>query len=555
MKFSRLWQVVYLGLVSGWCLSLPGCQETSAPRERPVLLASSTPRQGGTYRKPLKEEPSTLDPAFLTETYATTVAQQIFDGLVQFDQDLNIVPSLAHSWVASRDGLRWTFSLHKGVLFHHGREMTADDFVYAFTRLLHPQTASPRAWLLNRIQGARRFMSGSASSVTGLRALDPYTLQITLEQPYAPFISLLGMPQTTVIPREEVERLGAEFGRQPVGTGPFRFVQWHRGKEIVLEANTSYIAGRPLLDQLVYRIRPNHQAILAEFEQGFLEDASLTERPRSAGAAEPAFQFLRKPLLATLFFLMNTQSPPLNDRRVRQAINHAINRQLVNASVRHNQHMQARGILPEGMPGYNPEALDYPYDPSRAKQLLAEAGYPGGHGLAPIELWTSSRTVTAVLESEAVQQDLARVGIQVKLQTAPSWQHFKTEILGKRPGAMYRYAWYADFPDPDNVLYPLFHSQSADNYTHYKNAEVDRLLEATRSESDYLRRMQTYRQIEALIMADAPTVNLVYYTFGYLFQPYVRGIELNALGERHIPMKKIWLDVTHRVAPTLSPHP
>lgn len=551
MRQSRLWKIVLVCLCSGLWGAVSSCKDTSTPREKSGSSPVAVERYGGTYRKPLPGEPVTLDPAHLTETYATTVAHQIFDGLVEFDGDLNILPSMARSWVASRDGLQWTFYLRQGVKFHHGRDMTADDFVYSFTRLLHPKTASPRAWLLDRIQGAKPFIAGTAAHIEGLRALDASTLQITLEQPYTPFISLLGMPQTTVVPREEVERLGVEFGRQPVGTGPFRFASWNKGQEIVLEANAAYSEGKPFLERIVYRIRPNHQGIMAEFEQGLLEDSGFTEHQRASEPPRDArFVFLRKPLLATLFLLMNTQHPPLHDRRVRQAINHAINRRMINTVIRQNHHVQARGILPQGMPGYNPEAFDYAYDPARAKQLLIEAGYPAGQGLPSIPLWTSAKTATAVRENEAVQQDLAQVGIHVELHTTDSWQRFKNEILGQQPPGMYRLAWYADFPDPDNVLYTLFHSQSPNNYMRYKNPEVDRLLEAMRSESDYLTRMQTYRHIEALILADAPTVNLVYYTFGYLFQPYVRGIELNALGERHIPMKKIWLDVTHRVLPT-----
>jgi peptide/nickel transport system substrate-binding protein/oligopeptide transport system substrate-binding protein len=430
--------------------------------------------------------------------------------------------------------------------------VSADDFVYTFTRLLHPRTASPRAWLFARVQGAKEFLAETAERVEGLQALDAYTLQITLSQPYAPFLSILGMVQAQVVPREEVERFGSAFGRQPVGTGPFRFANWVAGEQITLEANEGYFEGRPFLDRLHYRIIADRQKALAEFEQGALEDTVLPDHQPTPLRGDARFKFFRKPLLTTLFLLLETRDGPLSNHKVRQALSYAINREAINSTIRQNRFVQARGILPLGMPGYNPDLVGYPYDLSRARQLLAEAGYPAGKGLPPLELWTSTMTATALQEHEAIKRDLEHVGLKVELFTAENWKHYKTAVLGKRPGAMYRYAWFADFPDPDNFLFSLFHSQSRDNYANYSNSAVDHLLEQARSEGDYLKRIELYRQTEALIMADAPVVNLVYYTFETLFQPYVQGVELNALGERYIPMKKIWLDATPRVSLSTS---
>jgi peptide/nickel transport system substrate-binding protein/oligopeptide transport system substrate-binding protein len=246
----------------------------------------------------------------------------------------------------------------------------------------------------------------------------------------------------------------------------------------------------------------------------------------------------------------------LRHPKVRQAINYAIDREAINRTIRQNRFVQARGVLPPGIPGYNPQVAGYEHDLSRAKQLLVEAGYPDGKGLPPLELWSSMRSPTAVAEHKAIQRDLQQLGLTVTLPpAAESWARFKADVLGKRPGAMYRYAWYADVPDPDNFLSVLFHSQSPSNFANYSNPQVDRLLEQAQREGDYLTRMQLYGQAEVLIMADAPTINLMYYTFEKLFQPYVRGVKLNALGERHIPMKKVWLEKAHHVCPTpAKPH-
>ena len=540
--------IILILICGAMALLIVGCRQGANPDE---AEPTTVEKQGGVYRKPLDNEPRTLDPALVQSTYATAVSHQLFDGLVQFDADLNIIPSLARSWKASHKGVVWVFNLREGVLFHNGREVTAEDVVYSFTRLMDPNTNSPSTWLFERVKGVEAFRAGTAERIEGLVALDQYTLQITLSQPYAPFIQMLGTVPARVVPREEIERLGDAFSRQPIGTGPFRFVQWVTGQEIVLQANESYFEGRPFIDKLHYRIFPgaDREAILAEFEDGKLEDASLPVSARQRLIGNPKYRLFRKPLLATLFLWLDVREGPLSNLKVRQAINLAINREKINATIRHNRQVQARGILPLGMPGYNPELSDYEYNPDRARQLLAEAGYPGGEGLPPLQLWSSVQSPMAIAENQAIKGDLERIGMTLDLRHAKSWSHFLQEILGQQPNSMYRYAWFADFPDPDNFLFMLFNSQSNRNFANYHNPQVDLLLDQAQSENDYLHRLELYRQAETFIIADVPTVNLVHNSFEHLFQPYVRGVALNALGESYIPMKKIWLDMTHHAYP------
>lgn len=551
MASHLFWRtIISLLCISGVLFCVVGCRESQKKDKEPAPQAPARNKYGGVYHRPLEQEPLTLDPALVTDRYAVAIVQQVFDGLVQFDADLNVIPSLAKTWSASPDGLVWTFQLRQGVKFHHGREVTAEDFVYSLTRLVDPKTAAPRARLFEHIQGAKQLITGESSRLEGLRAVDRYTLEITLSQPYTPFITMLGIAQPKVVPREEVERLGPEFGRHPVGTGPFRFVNWIAGQEITLAAYENYFEGRPFLGRLQYRILGNAQNILTEFEHGRLEETELPAQDRQRLIDHPRFQFFRKPFLATLFLWINTHEGPLSHPKVRQAINYAIDREMINNTIRKKSVVQAHGILPLGMPGHNPDLQGYPYDVLRARQLLAEAGYPAGKGFPPLEIWTSTAARTALLEHEEIKRNLEHLGLAVELKTADSWKHFQTTIVGKRPGALYRYAWFADFPDPDNFLSVLFHSQSPNNYANYKNPEVDQLLEQAQRESNDVKRIQIYRRAEALIVADAPTVNLVYYTLERLFQPYVRGIALNALGEPYIPMKKIWLDTSHHDFPT-----
>ena len=211
-------------------------------------------RYGGKYSVPLSSEPESLDPAFITDIYSVTVANNLYDGLVEFDKDLNIVPALAKIWKISRDRRTYSFQLRRGVAFHNAREVTADDFVYSLTRILHPETDSPVAPLFMNVRGAKEFHEGRAPSVSGLKAQNRYILKIELNHPFAPFLSILAMTNAKVVPKEVFK---FEISRYAVGTGPFKYTSWQPGKEIILAANTDYYGGRPYLDTLNFRIYPN----------------------------------------------------------------------------------------------------------------------------------------------------------------------------------------------------------------------------------------------------------------------------------------------------------
>src|SRR5438552_10269611 len=197
-----------------------------AAQERRDVVA-----KGGTYRRPLGHDPETLDPARITDIYSRSVSQQIFDGLVQFDQTLTITPALAGFWMASRDGLTWTFNLRKGVKFHHGREVTADDVVFSLTRILDPRTRSGAADLFMSLRGAREFREGRARAVAGLVVLDRHTVQMNLDDALGPFVAVLAVGHAKIVPRDLVEQQGDAFGLQPVGTRPFKFSRWEHSKE------------------------------------------------------------------------------------------------------------------------------------------------------------------------------------------------------------------------------------------------------------------------------------------------------------------------------------
>jgi oligopeptide transport system substrate-binding protein len=506
-----------------------GAQERGTDAARPLV-----------YRRPLGNEPATLDPARIGDVYGRSVAQQIFDGLVEFDQTLTIVPALAQYWKASRDNLTWTFTLRKGVKFHHGRDVTADDVVYSLTRLLDPHVKSAAADLFANIQGSQDYREGRAATVRGITALDPSTVRIVLDEAQVPLVSMLAVGHAKIVPRDVVSQKGEAFGAAPVGTGPFRFEHWERGKEIVLTANPAYFDGAPRIGRIVYRLFPGEQmaAMYDEYRRGNLEDSPLPMQDYPNLVKTVRGTHVKRPMFSVRFLGMNTRVKPLADPRVRQALIYAIDREAIIQDATLGRFVLARGILPPGTLGYNPQLNGYPYDPARARLLLAQAGYPGGRGLSPLTIWAS---VKLDKEHQAIVRDLGAVGVHAEFKYLTDWPQF-SRMLADGQFPLFQYAWFADVPDPDNFLFKLFHSRSPRNYTGYANPQLDELLIRARNESDGQRRVDLYRRAEQLILDDAVVIPFFHYTYERVFQPYVRSVQVSGLGDPYIPFRKIWLE-------------
>ncbi len=509
--------------------------------------ARSTPEAGGIYRRPLGNDPATLDPARISDIYSRSVSQQIFDGLVQFDQTLMPVPALAQFWKASRDGLTWTFTLRKGVRFHNGRELTADDVVYSLTRLLDPRVKSGAADLFLNIRGTAEYRAGRARTVTGLLAVDRHTVQVTLTEALTPFVSALAVGHAKIVPKEVVEREGEAFGSHPIGTGPFRFVRWDRGREIVLEANPDHYDGPPHLARVVFRIFPGNEsdAMFNEFEKGGLEDAPVPTRNYREIVGNPRFVYVKRPMMSIRFYGLNTRIKPLDDRRVRLALNYAVSQEHLIEAVYLGRNTPASGILPPGTLGFNPKLRGQAYDPQLARELLEKAGYPGGRGLPPMTIWSSVKRDEIVRQHEEVVRAFAAIGVKADVQYLADWPSFAKRLdEGKLP--MFLYGWYADVPDPDNFLAGLFHSRSPRNFFGYANPIVDALLLSARNERDMPRRIELYRRVEQMVVDEAIIIPILHHTYEGLFQPWVRSVEVNGLGDPYIPLRKVWLERPER---------
>ena len=516
-----------------------------------VLCAASAwaapgPVPGGKYNIPLSGEPNSLDPAYITDIYAVNVANNLFDGLVEYDKDLNIVPAIADIWKIARDHKSYTFLLRKNVQFHNGRAVTADDFVYSFRRILDPATQSPVASFFLGIEGAKAFNEGTRDTISGLYAKDPHTLVIRLEQPYAPFLSILAMANAKVVPQEEI---GSDFSKKPVGTGPFRFEKWESGKSIILTANDQYFNGPPFLNTLYFQIYPNHEVenMFNDFERGYLEESIIpSEKYEMIKTSEDygkRYNLVSKPLLNLVYIGINVTMPPLDNVKVRQAISYAVDIDTIVKEITRRGSIRAKGILPPGIAGFNPDFVGYTYNLDKAKHLLEEAGYPNGEGIPPLEIWTFSKSESVHLELQAYQKYLKGIGIHVIPMVADNWKHFLSLIDGKKVPLFYA-AWYGDYPDADNFLYTLCHSKSRTNRMGYANPIIDQTLEEARREMDYMKRVEIYREAQRLIMSDAPIITQHVNSFNYLFQPWVKGVEVSYLGGAYIPFRKIWIDFT-----------
>ena len=493
----------------------------------------------GVFRFPLFYVPESLDPVVDNSIFTYHVVNQVYDGLTAFDSNLRVVPGLARSWTVSRDGLEYTFALRRNVEFHDGRSFTARDAVFSLTRVFHPDNKYIPEMLVDRIEGASDYRDGKADTISGITALSDYQLRVRLTEPYAPFLAALAMPIIRIVPAGAGPEM---LSRAPVGTGPFSFTSW-MDNAIVLKANARYYRGRPALDEVRFLLYPQagRDRAFKDYLAGKLEGCELPGDADIKTLKSGEHQVLIRPRLALLFYGFNTRIKPLDERRVRMAIVLAHDQRRHVEEELGGNYIPAYQVVPPGMPGYTPENSLLKFDPERAIRLLEEAGYPGGQGLPEIEIASASASDFARKELSLFEKDMARIGIKVKTVFVDGWQTF-TEGLSEGRYAIYRYALFADIPDPDDLLSTLFESDSSTNFTGWKDPGVDSLLRRAKGESDLVKRISYYREAERKILLQAPFSPVLYLTTQVVFQPYVKGIELPATGTTNLPLFRVSLD-------------
>ncbi len=443
--------------------------------------------------------------------------------MVRFDRQLTIQPDIAQKWVVSDDGTTYTFYLHRGVRFSNGREVTAYDFKYSFKRVLSPATHSPRVWVLDRIEGAREFIKGKANDVSGIRVKDKYVLEVKLKEPFSPFLSLLSLTTAYVVPREEVEKWGPDFSFHVVGTGPFILKEWQHNQYLCLVANPDYFRTPPRIKGIFYRVIPEDLTAMVEFEMGNLDVLQIPSPEFKRYSTHPKWKryIVQQPGLNTYYLGLNCQKPPLNDVRIRQAICFAIDREKIRTTVFESRGILASGPIPPILRKSMPLLKEYyHYNPAKAHRLLQEAGYPQGF---PLQIFISPQHESLDIV-EVIQQYLQDVGIRAKIIQL-EWSSFK-EAVARGEAEAFWLSWWADYPDAENFLYPLFHSSNwgaGGNRTFYKNARVDYLIEKAKQAPDESIRMEFYHQAEDLIVREAPWVFFWHRTEYFLYQPYVHN--------------------------------
>jgi peptide/nickel transport system substrate-binding protein len=508
MKKAFLWFVLVTMVLS---IALTGCNSkkestagTGSKEEssKPQVLVFG---RGG--------DAVSLDPAIVTDGESIKVTENIFDTLVDYgEQDTTIQPALAESWEVSEDGLTYTFKLRKGVKFHDGTDFNAEAVVYNFERWMNSHDEGKFAYYASMFGG---FKGDEGHVIKEVKAVDEYTVQFTLNRPQAPFLKNIAMPPFAIASPEALEKHGDKFGENPVGTGPFVFKEWKRNDTITLEKNPNYWKeGYPKLDKVVFKVIPDNSARLNALLTGEIQlmdgmNPSDVEKVE----ANKDLQVFFRPSMNVGYLGFNVEKEPFNNKLVRQALSHAVNKKALIDAFYSGQAEPAKNPMPPVIEGYNDEIEDYPYDLEKAKQLLAEAGYPNGF---ETEFWAMPvprpYMPNGQKVAEAIQADFAKIGVKTTIKTMEWATYLEKVQAGEAP--MFLLGWTGDNGDADNFLYTLLDKDNigSNNYSRYSNDQVHKLLIDAQSTPDQEKRNELYKQAQVIIHEDAPWVPLVHST-------------------------------------------
>ena len=473
--------------------------------------------------------PITLDPALAREETSGSYIREIFSGLVTLNQDLQVVPDIAEKWKVSKDGTTYTFYLRKGVRFHDGREVKAGDFKYSLERACNPETNSPTAeTYLGDIVGVEEMLNGEATEISGVKVINDYTLQITIDAPKAYFLAKLTHSPAFVVDQTNVEA-GDKWWQNPNGTGPFRFREWQEDELFILEQNDIYYRELTKVKYIVFRLWGGIPMNMYETDETDVTYVSLSDIERVLDPTNPlSKELVTAPELSLWYIGFNTTKPPFDDVRVRQAFCYAIDKDKVIDVVFKGAVRRADGILPPGMPGYNENLQGLSLDADRAKELIRESKYGDVANLPPITFTASGLGEVSDLNEALIDMWQKNLGVKVQVRQLEPETYF--QVLKEEKDEIYESGWIADYPDPENFLDILFHTGGEENTGEYSNPEVDGLLEQARIEQDVTSRLQLYQQIEQILVNDAACLPIYFGVNYMLVKPYIEGFVLTPMG-------------------------
>jgi oligopeptide transport system substrate-binding protein len=483
-------------------------------------------------------EPPTLDPHLSGDAASAEYVVEIYSGLMAYDSDLTLMPDIAESYQISDDGRSYTFVLRDNARFQDGKAVTAQDFKWSFERACDPVTRSHTAdTYLGDIVGCRAKLQGEADEVSGVQVIDDRTLEITIDEPKGFFLAKMTYPTAYVLDQENVES-DPEWYLAPNGSGPFR-VDAFAPEEgaIILDRNDNYYREPiPTLERVVYVLGNPINAMTGYVEgldslglEGRFYDLIPVGTANMSQVTDPnnslSNELQTSNSLSVFYIGFNVNEPPFDDPNVRQAFNLALDKNRMIRLVSQGTLPVANGIVPPDMPGYeNPDLSDFEFDPDQALQLINDSSYGDVTELPEITLNVSGdgSAVGPIVEA-VIESFKTNLGVEINVEQTP-WPEFLGELNSPNPAyQMYQLGWIADYPDPQNFLEVLFHSDSAQNHGGYSNPDVDALLEQARGTQDTEERLAIYQQAEQLILEDAAWIPLYFDVENILVKPYVWG--------------------------------
>ncbi len=475
-------------------------------------------------------DPYSLDPAISGDATSHQYVMQIFSGLICLDDNLEPAPDIASDWKVSNDGRTYTFYLRKDIKFHNGREVKAQDFKYSWQRACDPATGSQTAAAyLGDIVGAKEMLAGESREISGIKVLDEYTLEVTIDAPRSYFLYKMAYPTASVVDRTNVES-SSSWWRSPNGTGPFKLNNWTENTLLILEKNEGFYGEVAKVDSVVFHLWRGVPMNMYETGEIDVTGVSVYYIDKVTDKAGDFYNELAiVPELSFYYIGFNTTKPPFDDVNIRRAFSQAIDKDKIISLIFRNMVQRADGILPPGMPGFNKELSGLTYDIYKANELIRESKYGSISNLPPITITTTGWGGLISKELEAIMyQWRENLGVEVTVRQLEPERYIYH--LSEEKDEMYDIGWIADYPHPQDFLEILFHSKAEHNYGGYDDPEIDSLLQRAGAEPDEEKSLSLYQQVEQKLVKDAACLPLWFGQNYILVKPYVSGYDLSVMG-------------------------